>query len=300
METLGQLRRELDTFADLATVVKTMKALAIVNMREYEQAVSSINGYYRTVERALQATLRDLPPPSPSPRRRGGESVGAVLFGSDHGLCGRFNEDLADYARERLAEAATKPGERALTIGIGARTRALLGDADLEFTLEMRVPGSASSITKIVRGILLELDRWRRAGRADQIYLLYNRPLPGGRYHPTGVQLLPLDLQRFHRMRRDWPSASLPMHTMEMSRLLPQLLRQYLFVSLFRAAAESLAAENSSRWNAMQLADSNLTERRQELLQAFRRQRQEHITTEMLDVVTGYEASRGVSDGLQR
>lgn len=294
METLEHLRRRLDAFDDLGGIVRTMKALAAVSIRQYEQAVHALSGYYRTVELALHVVLRDMPPPPPP--RRPPARVAAVVFGSDHGLCGRFNEDMVDYARERLEEAAGD-GEAPRLIAVGARVAALLDHAGLVVEADMFVPGSAARITSTVRQILLKVEEWQREAEGQRVYLFHNRPLQGSRYHPTGVQLLPVDLRRFHRLEEQrWPSRTVPTYTMEAGALFASLLRQYFFVSVFRACAESLAAENASRLAAMQAAEKSLAERQEELLGEFRRQRQDAITAELLDVVSGYEALRGPSE----
>ena len=291
METLEQIRRQLDTFDDLGAIVRTMKALAAVSIRQYEQAVRSLADYYRTVELGLHVVLRDMPVvPAAAPRPP--ERIAAVVFGSDHGLCGRFNEDMADYARERLVEAAGD-GEAVRLVAVGARVAALLENAGHAVEEDMFVPGSAERITATVRQILFKVDDWQAEARVQRVYLFYNRPIAGGRYHPTGVQLLPVDLHRFHRLEAArWPGRSLPTYTIERGRLFAALLRQYFFVSIFRACAESLAAENASRLAAMQSAEKSLDERHEELRGEFRRQRQDAITAELLDVVTGYEALR--------
>jgi F-type H+-transporting ATPase subunit gamma len=72
--------------------------------------------------------------------------------------------------------------------------------------------------------------------------------------------------------------------------LFSRLVTQFLFVSLFRACAESLAGENASRIAAMQAAERNIDDRLQELRADYSRRRQTTITEELLDVVTGYEA----------
>jgi F-type H+-transporting ATPase subunit gamma len=68
-------------------------------------------------------------------------------------------------------------------------------------------------------------------------------------------------------------------------------VRQHYFVVLFRACAESLAAEHGSRLAAMQAAEKNVDERLEEVTGRFRRVRQERITSELLDVVSGFEAA---------
>ena len=68
------------------------------------------------------------------------------------------------------------------------------------------------------------------------------------------------------------------------------LIREYLFVSLFRACAESLASENASRSAAMQRADKNIDELLEVLNRTFHRLRQNGIDEELFDVTSGFEA----------
>jgi len=68
------------------------------------------------------------------------------------------------------------------------------------------------------------------------------------------------------------------------------LVREYLFVSLFRACAESLASENASRLAAMQRADKNIDELLDDLNGTFQRLRQSSIDEELFEVISGFEA----------
>ena len=295
METLEQLRHQLEAMDDLASIVRTMKALAAVNIRQYEMAVHSLGHYHRTVELGLHVVLRQLPPPrTPG---LGTERVGAIVFGSDHGMCGRFNEEVAGHAAEWLVDAAAG-GEQPRITAVGARVAALLEARGLRPERDMFVPGSAARIGATVRLILLALDDWQVGGRVERVYLFNNRSSAAGRYRPMRTRLLPVNLHRLHGLEGEkWPSRSLPAYTMRRDLLFARLLRQFFFVTIFRACAESLAAENAARLAAMQAAERNLEERQQELLGDFRRQRQDAITAELLDIVSGYEALQRASGG---
>ena len=78
------------------------------------------------------------------------------------------------------------------------------------------------------------------------------------------------------------------------------LVREYLFVSLFRACAESLASENASRLAAMQRAEKNIDELLEDLNRTFHRLRQSGIDEELFDVVSGFEALAGSSSNPTR
>ena len=71
---------------------------------------------------------------------------------------------------------------------------------------------------------------------------------------------------------------------------LSALIREYLFISLFRACAESLASENASRLAAMQRAEKNIGELLETLHGNYHRLRQSGIDEELFDVISGYEA----------
>ncbi len=187
------------------------------------------------------------------------------------------------------ASAASPEGRRLLAVG--SRVAANLEQAGQDIEEDFLVPGSAARITATVQQVLLKIDEWRNEGGIHYVYLFYNRHLSSGGYQPTGVELLPVNLHRFQRLEGEsWPSCRLPTFTMDRKRLLAALLRQYFFVSIFRACAESQASEHASRLAAMQSAEKNLDERREEVTTLFRRLRQEAITTELLDVVSGFEA----------
>ena len=68
------------------------------------------------------------------------------------------------------------------------------------------------------------------------------------------------------------------------------LIREYLFISLFRACAESLVSENASRLAAMERADKNIDELLETLHRTFHRLRQSGIDEELFDVISGSEA----------
>jgi F-type H+-transporting ATPase subunit gamma len=290
MESLELLHKQLDSLHGLHGIVKTMKALSAASIRQYEQAVSALSRYYCTVERGLYVVLRDLQdqrPPSPDYPQAG--RVAAIVFGSDHGLCGRFNEEITAFALEHMSAAAESQKHR-LILAIGARVGASLEQAGEQVTGQFLAPASASQITTTVQQILPKLDEWRQRSGVHTVYLFYNRHSGTRGYRQTGDKLLPVNLGDFgHRQKEAWPSRSLPTYSMEREALLGRLLYQYLFVSIFRACAESQASEHASRLEAMQSAQRNLDERLDEVTMNFRRARQNVITAELLDVVAGFE-----------
>ena len=87
-----------------------------------------------------------------------------------------------------------------------------------------------------------------------------------------------------------WPTKVLPEVMWGGTVTLRALIREYLFISLFRACAESLASENASRLSAMERADKNIDELLENLHSTFHQLRQTGIDEELFDVISGYEA----------
>ena len=145
-----------------------------------------------------------------------------------------------------------------------------------------------------MRQLLLNIDRWRQAHAVGQVYLFYNRHRSETGYQASDARLLPVDLARLRQLRqRQWPSRTLPTYHMARQPLLARLLRQYFYVSLFRACAESLASEHASRLAAMQSAERNLDQHLETVSGEYQRRRQDAITAELLDIVGGFEALAG-------
>lgn len=292
METLEKLRAQMDSLHRLSNLVKTMKALAAANIRQYEQSVTALSGYFRTVERGLYVLLRDSGAAQPPPEQSRHKRVAVIVFGSDYGLCGRFNEDITTFTLNRLQALGIDSQQRRV-LALGGRVTASLERDGQEVDDTLLLPGSAAQITSTVQALTLLVDAWQAQHQIQAVYLFYNRQLSGQQIQPVGFKVWPVELSRFKQLEEErWPARSIPTYTMPGDQLLAQLLRQYLFVTMFRACAESQASEHSSRLSSMQAAEHNLEEHLQELTGTYRRTRQESITTELMDIVSGYESMR--------
>jgi F-type H+-transporting ATPase subunit gamma len=294
-ESIEVLQRQIASATDLQSVVRTMKAIAASSIGQYEQSVRALADYDQAVALGLGACLRALGPAElrARPRRRPGAQgvVNAVVFGSDQGLVGRFNEIVAERAVATLAKLPVAPRIWA----VGERVHARLADAGLTPTACLAVPTSVKGIAPLVGQILVEGQRRGRLDADAELQLFHNRPAAGAAYACVGQRLLPLDDDwRRARAAQPWPTKNLPEVAGGGAATLAALIGEHLFVSLFRACAESLASENASRLAAMERADRNIDELLEGLRGKFHRLRQDGIDEELFDVIAGFEALMGV------
>jgi F-type H+-transporting ATPase subunit gamma len=284
----ASLSRQIGSATDLQSVVRTMKAVAASSIGQYERSVTALGDYHHTVELGLSVCLH-LGPAVPShgnnPSDR--EDVGAIVFGSDQGLVGQFNEVIADFAVKTLATFPGKPQVWA----VGERVHERLGDAGIPPIGYFPVPNSVAAIAPFVSEIQIESETRRATGQYSKLLVFHNRPESGTLFAPVSQLLLPLDAAwQKTLVGIEWPTLNLPEVVGDNEKTLRALIREYLFISLFRACAESLASENASRLAAMQRADKNIDELLEDLHGKFQRLRQGGIDEELFDVVSGFEA----------
>jgi len=289
-DTTASLSRKISSAGDLQSVVRTMKALAASSIGQYDRSVRALGDYYRTVELGLSACFRESTLAAPMAEQKEqieAGAIGAVVFGSDQGLVGQFNDVVADYAIKTLAALPGKPAVWA----VGERVHARLADGGLPLVGLFAVPNSVKAITPLVGQIQIESEAHRAKGEYARVYVFHNRPKSGALYEPVSQRLLPLDAQWLQGLAQvRWPTGNLPEVMGGGTATLRALIREYLFISLFRACAESLASENASRLAAMQRADKNIDELLEQLKGTFHRLRQDGIDEELFDVIAGFEA----------
>lgn len=287
-DTTANLQRKIHNAGDLASVVHTMKALAASSISQYERAVSSLDEYYRAVQLGLVACLRQNASISETVERGRNRSmaIGVLVFGSDQGLVGQFNDDLADYVAKVLHDL---PGPTMIW-AVGERVQLRLASIGLVAHASFGVPNSINAVTPLIGRILMEIETQREQLQVGQVYIFHNRPTSGALYEPVNQRLLPLDeTWRRHMLALHWPTQSLP-EVMGGKAVFRALIREYLFVSLFRACTESLASEHASRLAAMLRAEKNIEELLGDLSLTYHRLRQSGIDAELFDVISGFEA----------
>jgi F-type H+-transporting ATPase subunit gamma len=295
MDTLEDLNRKLEGAKDIKSVVKAMKAMAASNIAQYEMAVRSLSDYHYTITLGIKAYLTaekiQTIIEKPLTKKNNDQLVCAIVFGSDLGLVGQFNDLIADFA---LQSIRALPGKKEIWV-IGERVQALIADSGFTIKKSYPVPGSIDAITPLIQNILIEIEQSREKDHVHEFYFFHNQPKSGPGYDPVMQRLLPLDKQWILDLAGiQWPTNHIPEVTGNPGTTLLALINAYLFVSAFKACAESLAAENASRLEAMQRAEKNVGDMLERLGKKFQGLRQSLIDEELFDVVSGFEALKAI------
>lgn len=263
----------------------------ISNIGQYELAVHSLSEYTRTIGLCILAYFKEerleTPTSKPISKKNKNPVHCAIVFGSDQGLVGQFNDSLAAYAADYLANL---PGQKEIW-AVGERVELKLEDLNLNITKHFQVPNAVKAITPLVGEILLNSEQGIESGHFTTCYLFHNQPKTGIGYIPVVQRLLPLDQEwKQGFLEATWPTHIIPQVAGDREDTLLALIHEFLFSSLFKACAESLASENASRLLAMQRAEKNIEELLDKLNHQFHQLRQSLIDEELFDVISGFEA----------
>jgi len=291
MATLEHYRRQLDHGEDLHGIVKTMKAMAAVTIRQYEQVVEAINQYHDTVFKAMHILMKRHPEILPELKsENGAENIGAIILGSEIGMCGQFNEDIADFALKNMDRIQEDSHKRKI-VTLGLRVSGLIQSQGQAVKQEMELPGSVHSIKDSVQSLIVFFENWRTKENMDHILIYYNEKQSGSSYDQKEIHLWPPDLKEWQALvKKPWPAHCLPLYRSELDKLIAATIQQSVFVTIYQAFAESLASENASRLAAMQAAEKNIQEHLDEVRTQYNHERQSSITSELMDIISGFEA----------
>jgi F-type H+-transporting ATPase subunit gamma len=281
-ERLSDVQARLQSLHELQEIVGAMRAMAAVRVQEAQAAMEGTRAYAQVIGDAIAEALPLLPDAESRPAAAARAPSGLVLFMSEHGFTGAFNDDLADTAR------GASGGGDALFV-VGSRGRALIEERGLAPVWATDMATHAGAVTDTARRIAGALyHRFERGGLAAVEIVYFSHRGAGGGRALERQSLLPVDLRRFKAPR----SGAGPLTNLAPQVLIGGLIEEYVFAQLAHAAMESFAAENAARLAAMQSARDKLDERLAELQGLERRLRQEQITNELLELATGIEAAR--------
>ncbi|WP_166265385.1 F0F1 ATP synthase subunit gamma [Marinobacter caseinilyticus] len=289
-QTFEALSRQDETLTSIRGIVHTMKTLSAINAVPYEHAARAIEAYHETILQGLQAMLSLTGPFSGPVVQPSG--VVCVVFGSDHGLCGNYNETLAS-AVMTMPGATTQAAPDFRVLCVGAQLRSALIGRGLRPEYVFLPPASADGIGRLATDIVTRLDA---IGQSDATHrmavtMVFTERSEHGSQTPVVRPLLPLAPELMAELaERPWDSRSLPAYSMTLDTLFAALLQNHIFASVFRASAEAMVTENAARLVLMQQAEQSVDDRLEEVEGQMKAVRQDEITAELLDIIVGFEA----------
>ena len=282
MPSEREIRRRIRSVRNIQQVTKAMQTVAASRMRRAQQAVLASRPY----EERLRSILNDLGPytdPKTHPllARRDVKRAAVILITTDRGLVGALNTNLI---RAALRHSENLPATSWVAVGRKAITqlRRVRQPTAAEFSGFSERPTTQD--TTIVARVATEEFV---AARVDEVYVAYTRFINTLRQVPSVRRILPLvpeeeDLDSLPPLQYIFePDAETVLEA-----VLPRLVE----LTVYQAALDNAASEQSARMVAMRNATDNATELIEDYTLAANKARQGRITKEMLEIASGAEA----------
>ncbi|CAO3360132.1 F0F1 ATP synthase subunit gamma [Azospirillum palustre] len=275
-ERLADVEARRASVQELEAVTDVMRSLAAMRLQQALGTLAGTRAYAEVIARALAqaALLDDAPVQWPADGQHGHSAL--VLFAPEHGFIGAFAEKLVDAA-------LAAPAGCALWV-VGLRGAALLEERGRPPEWSTAMATNTDGVTATARRIADALYRAAAEGQLGRVELLYGRTDAGAPPEPVRRPLLPLGLPR------DGARPVPPLINMPPRELIARLVDEYVFALLVDAAMESFAAENAARLSTMMTARHNIETTLDGLTATARHLRQEQVTNELIELVSGAEA----------
>lgn len=285
------LKKRIKTTNDLYGIVTTMKLLSSVSVGQYEKALVSLNQYTQTISLAFQGLFRQefFSLPNTSNHQKSGKTL-VIVIGSDNGLVGRFNWELVQEVKKESPLASMK------LITIGKRLSTSFFSKGLKPDFSYSNSNTLSEISSLADTILTKVNQLISADNFEKVLLFYNKK-ENNSFQAQKLQLLPFSEEILKQLKETpWSGRMLPLINPENETLFSALSQEYLIVFLVQALTSSLACEHYIRMLHMQQAEKNIEKKLAQLDLIYQQERQNQITNELIDIVSGAQAMNSSLD----
>ena len=292
MANLKELCGRIKSVASIAQITRAMEMVASMKLRKVQAKAQAFHPYTEEIRHMIERLAGKVSKEGDLPlfQAREVKTVGFFVVSSDRGLCGSYNEILAEkVARHCQDQTGPQTGPPPRLLCIGAQMNDALRDQGLAPEAVLLPPASAEGIGRLAGDIVTRLARLGHGQALHRlgVTLAFTRRGEHGLREPVTRRLLPLQPSLLQRERR-WHSRSLPDYSMSADALLASLIRSHIFASVFRASAEAMVTEIAARLALMQQAEQSVDERLEEVQAEMRSVRQTEITNELMDVIIGH------------
>jgi len=277
-----EIATRITSLKELLDIVAAIRAMAASQMQQALRSLEAIRGYSEQIREALSEAATLLPPAGPSEVAVRPDQSGLVVFCAEHGLCGGFNEHPL---REAERVRAASDGGVALIV-VGTRGAQICRERGLSPDLALPMATHCAGVTGAARRVAAELYRMFSERRIAGVEVVYTQHAGGQLPRIERHRLLPLEVPVVHQASTQLP----PLINLAPQRLFDDLVGEYFFAMLENAAMQSSFRENSTRFRTMEAAHQNVQNKSGELTKLMRRLRQESVTTEILDLISGSAA----------
>lgn len=292
MPSLKEIRARIDSTKNTQQITRAMKLVSAAKLRKAQNQIVNMRPYAHTLLRLIAdiAATERVSHPLMTPHEKV-KNVLVVVLTSDRGLCGAFNGQIQKFTDYWIKNHSQKY-EKVDFMFIGRRAADYFSRRGVQAVETMtRLDKDVSY--QLASGIADKMMKNYLSGQYDEVKLIYNEFKSAISQRVVAETLLPIDLSKATVSDADSKVASFSNDMIfepSAENVIDQLLVKHFGVQVYRCLCESVAAEHGARMSAMENATNNAKEVVNKLTLTYNKLRQEKITTELIEIVSGAEA----------
>ncbi|RRD54702.1 ATP synthase F1 subunit gamma [Campylobacter rectus] len=294
MSNLKDIKRKIKSVQNTQKTTRAMKLVSTAKLRKAEEAARHSRVYALKINEVLSEIAykinqyRSVNAESKFfDVKENIEKVDIIFVTADKGLCGGFNIQTIKTVRNMINEFKAKK--------VKIRLRAV-GKKGIEFfsfqginLLEKYIGVSSSPTYEKAQNIIKDAIDDFISGTTDKVILVHN-----GYNNMISQQIrindiVPVEPPKLVKIETN---SLMEFEPSDDGKILNELLTKYFEYSMYYALVDSLAAEHSARMQAMDNATNNAKERVAQLKLSYNKARQESITTELIEIISGVESMK--------
>lgn len=289
MANLKDIRTRIDSTKNTQQITRAMKLVSAAKLRKAQHLIVNMRPYAQTLLRVIGNIVKSQQVVHPLLTfRTETKKVLLIVISSDRGLAGGFNTNISKFADQYIKAnkdkyevldvmfMGKKSAEYFTRRGLKPVETLLRLDKEISYTLAGQIAD------KVMNQYL--------SGQYDEVRLVYNEFKSAISQRVVTETLLPVDLEKAGVLNETSTFSADMIFEPSPDVMVDELLLKHFTVQVHRAMAESVAAEHGARMTAMENATNNARDVMNRLTLTYNKARQEKITTELIEIVSGAEA----------
>ncbi|ERJ21423.1 ATP synthase gamma chain [Campylobacter concisus UNSW3] len=295
MSNLKDIKRKIKSVQNTQKTTRAMKLVSTAKLRKAEEAARYSRVYALKINEVLSEIAYKINQYASVMieskffnTTKSVEKVDIIFVTADKGLCGGFNVQTIKTVRRMIDELKAKK--------IKVRLRAV-GKKGIEFfnfqgveLLETYVGASSSPTYEKAQKIIKDAIDDFTNGITDKVVLIHNGYKNMISQEIRVNDIVPIEPSKIVAVETNSLMEFEPEDNY--TKIMDELLNKYFEYSMYYALVDSLAAEHSARMQAMDNATNNAKQRVKQLNLAYNKARQESITTELIEIISGVESMK--------
>lgn len=295
MANLKEIQRQIKSVSNTQKTTRAMKLVSTAKLRRAEELAKRSRLFAQKTNQVIAEIAARI-----QCNKVGGienrcflendapEMIDIIFVTADKGLCGGFNVQTIKAVKQVMAEYKNKKVKIRLR-GIGKKGIEFFNYNEVEMLDEVKNLSSAPDMQRSSEFMARSINDFKE-GKVDAVYIIYNGYLNVITQQLHVNRVLPVDVSAYQcDVEQD---SMLDLEAQDEEKMLDSLVTKYAEYNMYYALIDSLAAEHSARMQAMDAATNNAKEMVNSLKVKFNKARQEAITTELIEIISGVESMK--------